>query len=186
LRSERSVAVPYLSAMLGRRIEDERTGGNGRLVDVVVQQGAKFPPVKGLVVQTGRSRSARRHYVPWSDVRDFKPDRILVKGYSDSSDADEGDIFLYRDLLDKQIVDMDGYRIVRVSDIRIAKSGGELLVIGADVGVLAILRRLGLHGLAERLRSERSGIFRDRIVPWNLVSPMGPMPYDVRLRVPYR
>lgn len=186
MRSERSVAVPYLSAMLGRRIEDERTGGNGRLVDVVVQQGAKFPPVKGLVVQTGRSRSARRHYVPWSDVSDFKPARILVKGYSDFSDADEGDIFLYRDLLDKQIVDMDGYRIVRVSDIRIAKSGGELRVIGADVGVLAILRRLGLHGLAERLRSERSGIFRDRIVPWNLVSPMGPMPYDVRLRVPYR
>jgi len=58
-------------------------------------------------------------------------------------------------------------------------------VIGADVGVLAILRRLGLHPLAERLRSEKSDLFRDRIVPWNLVAPMGPMPYDVRLSVPY-
>jgi magnesium transporter len=174
-----------LSAMLGRRIEDERAEVTGRLVDVVVEPGAKFPPVKGFMVRTGRRRSSRSRYVPWSDVLEVKPSRIVIRGYSDQ-EADEGDIFLYRDLLDKQIVDMDGYRIVRVSDIRIARSGGELRVIGADVGVLAILRRLGLHPLAEKLRSERSSIFRDRIVPWNLVSPMGPMPYDVRLRVPYR
>lgn len=172
--------------MMGRRIEDERGDRTGRLADVVVEPGAKFPPVKGLVVRSGRGRSGRRYFVPWSDVTDLKPGRIVVKGFSQEAAAGEGDIFLYRDLLDKQIVDMDGYRIVRVSDIRIAKSAGELRVIGADVGVLAILRRLGLHLLAEKLKSERSGVLRDRIVPWNLVSPTGPMPYDVRLRVPYR
>ncbi|MHB8895761.1 MAG: magnesium transporter MgtE N-terminal domain-containing protein, partial [Candidatus Geothermincolia bacterium] len=178
--------MPYLSAMLGRRIVDEHGKLMGRLADVVVAPDAKFPPVKGFMARPGRSSSGQRFYIPMVEVSELGADRIVVKQVAPDAKADEGDIFLYRDLLDKQIVDMDGYRIVRVSDIRIARSGPELRVIGADVGVLAILRRLGLLPLSEWLKSEKSSIFRDRIVPWNLVSPMGPMPYDVRLRVPYR
>ncbi|HEY5494895.1 MAG TPA: magnesium transporter [Candidatus Anoxymicrobiaceae bacterium] len=176
--------MPYLSAMLGRKIQDESGRTLGRLTDVVVEAGAKFPTVKGLVAKPGRG--GERIYIPWRDIAEFKTDRVELLRPPAGAESDEGDVFLYRDLLDKQIVDMNGYRIVRVSDIRIARSGGEMRVIGADVGVMAILRRLGLQSLVERLRSERSGLLRDRIVPWNLVSPIGPMPYDVRLRVPYR
>ena len=180
----REYPMPYLSAMLGRRIQDESGQALGRVTDLVVEAAAKFPPVKGIVARPGRGRE--RIYIPWSDVAEVRGDRIVLLRQPAGVEADEGDVFLYRDLLDKQIVDMNGYRIVRVSDIRIARSGGEMRVIGADVGALAFLRRLGLHGLAEKLRSERSNVLRDRIVPWNLVSPMGPMPYDVRLSVPYR
>lgn len=176
--------MPYLSAMLGRKIQDESGRTLGRLTDVVVEAGAKFPTVKGLVAKPGRG--GERIYIPWRDIAEFKTDRVELLRPPAGVESDEGDVFLYRDLLDKQIVDMNGYRIVRVSDIRIARSGGEMRVIGADVGVMAILRRLGLQSLVERLRSERSGLLRDRIVPWNLVSPIGPMPYDVRLSVPYR
>lgn len=176
--------MPYLSAMLGRKIQDESGRTLGRLTDVVVEAGAKFPTVKGLVAKPGRG--GERIYIPWRDIAEFKTDRVELLRPPAGAESDEGDVFLYRDLLDKQIVDMNGYRIVRVSDIRIARSGGEMRVIGADVGVMAILRRLGLQSLVERLRSERSGLLRDRIVPWNLVSPIGPMPYDVRLSVPYR
>lgn len=176
--------MPYLSAMLGRRIQDQGGRTLGRLADVVVEAGAKFPTVKGLIARPGRG--GERIYIPWSDIAEVRADRVELKRDPAAAEPDEGDVFLYRDLLDKQIVDMNGYRIVRVSDIRIARSGGEMRVIGADVGVMAILRRLGLQSLAERLRREKSGVLRDRIVPWNLVSPIGPMPYDVRLSVPYR
>jgi len=182
--SSRERPMPYLSAMLGRKIQDESGRTLGRLTDVVVEAGAKFPTVKGLVAKPGRG--GERIYIPWRDIAEFKTDRVELLRPPAGVESDEGDVFLYRDLLDKQIVDMNGYRIVRVSDIRIARSGGEMRVIGADVGVMAILRRLGLQSLVERLRSERSGLLRDRIVPWNLVSPIGPMPYDVRLSVPYR
>jgi magnesium transporter len=177
--------LPNLSAMMGRRIEDGDGGLVGRLADVVVSSDAKFPPVKGFICRMPH-HSSERTFIPMSAVTEVKPDRIIVTPRSSQVEADEGDVFLYRDLLDKQIVDMDGYKIVRVSDIRIARSGPELRVIGADVGLLAILRRLGLAPVSERLKRGRSSIFRDRIVPWNLVSPVGPMPYDVRLRVPYR
>ena len=178
--------MPYFSAMLGRKIQDEHGNAIGRLADVVTESGAKFPPVLGIMAESGRGRNRRRFYIPWACVTSNKPSGIAVEDVPVGAETGESDVLLYRDLLDKQIVDMDGYKIVRVSDIRIAESGDELRVIGADVGVLAILRSLGLRPVAEWLKSEQSHILRDRIVPWNLVSPTGPMPYDVKLRVPYR
>lgn len=176
--------MPYLSAIMGRRIEDEPGMRIGRVTDVVVESEARFPRVKGFMARAHKGGGA--FFLPVSAVSRVEPDRIVAERPPYGANAESGDIFLYRDLLDKQIVDMDGYRIVRVGDIRIARSGPELRVIGADVGALALLRRLGLQPLTGRLKRLNATVFKDRIVPWNLVSPMGPMPYDVRLRVPYR
>ena len=179
--------MPYLSTMLHSRIETADGDFVGRLEDVVVVPGAKFPVVRGMMVTRGHGRGRRRVFIPWSRVDQWRGETIVVADIRDAeSIPGDNDVFLTRDLLDKQIVDMDGYKIVRVSDIRIARSGGELRVMGADVGLLAILRRLGLVSVAEMLRSDRGNIRRDRIIPWNLVSPVGPMPYDLRLKVPYR
>jgi magnesium transporter len=179
--------VPYLSTMLGKRIRDTSGVLMGRLGDVVAEPTAKFPVVKGIEVSSGRGRGGRHFYVPWSGIREWR-DECLVVAPDTAPDArpDEGDVFLVRDLLDKQMVDMDGYKIVRVSDIRLAWSGRQMRVIGADVGLLAILRRLGLSWIAERLRDIRVASVKERIIPWNLVSPVSPQPHDVRLRVPYR
>lgn len=177
--------MPYLSAMLGNRIESAVGVFIGRLEDVVAVSGPKFPVVKGIMVGRGHGSRRRRFYVPWSSVTEWRANRIVIGEGGEERHPSQGDMFLSRDLLDKQIVDMDGYKIVRVSDIRIARSGGELRVMGADVGFLAILRRLGLGALAGWLRGA-VGLLEDRTVPWNLVSPVDPMPYDVRLRVPYR
>ena len=177
--------MPYLSTMLGKKVEDTSGRVLGYLADVVAGGPARFPLVKGVLVRSGRKANASEFFIPWSDVADLLHDRIVVKRSGEGKPPAEGDIFLARDVLDKQIVDMDGYKIVRVTDIRLAGSPGQMRVIGADIGMLAFLRRLGLGGLAERLKSERV-LEKDRMVPWHLVSPVEPMPYDVRLRVPYR
>lgn len=177
--------MPYLSDMLGKKIVTDEGERLGRLEDVIAVSGPKFPVVKGVMVGSGRGARRRHLYLPWSMVLESQSGKMTVSrtGAGDESPS-RGDIFLSRDLLDKQIVDMDGYKIVRVSDVRIARSGGELRVMGADVSFLAILRRLGMHLLADWLQ-RTSGPVTDRIVPWNLVSPVDPMPYDVQLKVPY-
>jgi len=174
--------MPYLSTIVGTKVEDADGGRIGRVADVVAIPGSKFPVVRGLEVDHGRGRHRGTSFIPWSEVSDFRRDRIVVG--SPSGEPGAGDIFLRRDLLDRQIVDMDGYKIVRVNDIRIAKSGGELRVMGADVGGLAIIRRLGLSKSAEV--GGRATFVSERLIPWNLVSTIDPMPYDLRLRVPYR
>jgi len=177
--------MPYLSAMLNTRIRNLEGTEIGRLEDVVAVSGARFPVVKGIIVGQGRGASRRRFFVPWSSVVEWREREMVTGEEAAAGEPAKGDILLVRDLLDKQIVDMEGYKIVRVSDIRIARSGGELRVMGADVGLPAILRRLGLGAFARWMRGA-GGVFAERLVAWNLVSPVEPMPYDVRLRVPYR
>lgn len=177
--------MPYLSVMLGKRIRRPDGELIGRLDDIVVEPDAKFPKVKGIEVK-GRGRDRRSFYVPWSDIREWREESVIATGPGGSVEPDPGDVFLARDLLDKQMVDMEGYKIVRLSDIRLSWSGRSLRVIGADVGLLAILRRLGLNAVAERLRDVRGPRLKENVIPWNLMSPVEPMPYDVRLNLPYR
>ncbi len=178
--------MPYLSAVLGKRIRQVNGILIGRLEDVVVETAAKFPIVKGIEANTGRGHERRHLYIPWSNIREWREEGVVADVPPEDTGPSEEDIFLVRDLLDKQMVDMDGYKIVRISDIRLAWSGRQMRVIGADVGLLAVLRRLGLSSIAEKLRDMRGASVKRRIIPWNLVSPVGPMPYDVKLKVPYR
>ncbi|MDD5748504.1 MAG: CBS domain-containing protein [Actinomycetota bacterium] len=175
----------YLSAMLGSQIET--TGGNriGRLKDIVVSRGAKFPPVKGIIVKQGCLKKSIESFIPWSAVQKWYPGKLIVSFPVESETTSEDDLFLVRDILDKQIVDMDGYKIVRVSDIRLAEAGNELRVTGADIGLSAVLRRLGFKKTTEKFRNEQRLSRGDRIVPWNLVSTIEPMPHDVKIEVPY-
>jgi Mg/Co/Ni transporter MgtE len=53
-------------------------------------------------------------------------------------------MWLKRDILDKQIVDLDGTRVVRVNDIRFGLSDNKLHVLGVDISTRGIIRRLGL------------------------------------------
>jgi magnesium transporter len=178
--------MPYLSTMLGKRIRDTNGILIGRLEDVVVGTAAKFPIVKGIEVVAGRGRGRRRFYLGWQSIREWRDECVVTDAPPKETEPAAQDIFLVRDLLDKQMVDMDGYKIVRISDIRLAWSGRQMRVIGAHVGVLAALRRLGLNSIAEKLRDMPGVAVKRRVIPWNLVSPVGPMPYDVKLKVPYR
>jgi magnesium transporter len=62
------------------------------------------------------------------------------------------DLYLKRDVLDKQIVDTGDHRVVRVSDVRLTRApDGSLLVVGVDPGHRAVLKRLLPSGWGEAL-----------------------------------
>ncbi|MDP3046515.1 MAG: magnesium transporter, partial [Chloroflexota bacterium] len=83
-----------------------------------------------------------------------------------------GEIFLARDILDKQIVDMEGRRIVRVNDLKLTQVKGGMRLLGADISGQAFLRRL----LPFR--------FSEQLVSWNYVAPLSTSPDQVKLTVP--
>jgi hypothetical protein len=63
-------------------------------------------------------------------------------------------------LLDRQIVDLEGRRVVRVGDIVLEEREGRLEVGAVEVGLAALLRRLGLVRLARRLEPKLLAIDR--------------------------
>jgi len=114
--------------------------------DVIVRLGAgDHPPVTGLVARYRR----RDFFLPrWritmlnqqgvrlnSDILDLRP---FVRR--------ESEVLLARDVLDKQLIDVDGKRVVRVNDVQIIEAAGDWRVTGADVSLQGLWRRLAPAG----------------------------------------
>ncbi len=136
----------YLSQVLGRPIRDLEGERVAAIKDVVVRLGEDdHPPIIGLVARYRR----RDFFVPrWrltglndqgvslnSDILDLRP---FVRR--------EGEVLLARDVLDKQLIDVDGKRVVRVNDVQLIEAANDWRVTGADVSLQGLWRRLAPAG----------------------------------------
>jgi CBS domain-containing protein/sporulation protein YlmC with PRC-barrel domain len=132
----------YLSQVLGRPILDLEGERVATLKDVIVRLGEDdYPPVAGFVARYRRrdfflSRWRISHFGEGgvrlnSDILDLAP--FMRR---------EGEVLLARDVLDKQLIDVDGKRVVRVNDVQIIEAANEWRVTGADVGLIGLWRRL--------------------------------------------
>ncbi|HEY3218109.1 MAG TPA: CBS domain-containing protein, partial [Candidatus Limnocylindria bacterium] len=88
------------------------------------------------------------------------------------------------DLMDKQVVDTHGAKVVRVNDLQLSEVDGQLRLVGADVGLRGLLRRVGAEGLAERLFGMAGRKLPRGIIPWHLVEPLNTPEAKVRVTVP--
>ncbi|MGH9957553.1 MAG: magnesium transporter MgtE N-terminal domain-containing protein, partial [Pyrinomonadaceae bacterium] len=136
----------YLSQVLGRPIRDLEGERVATIKDVIVRLGEDdHPPVAGLVARYRRrdfflsrwrvtelnERGVRLN----SDILDLRP---FVRR--------DGEVLLARDVLDKQLIDVNGKRVVRVNDVQIIEAAGDWRVIGADVSLQGLWRRLAPAG----------------------------------------
>src|SRR6185312_10638935 len=138
----------YLSQVLSRPIRDLDGERVARIKDVVIRLGEDdHPPVTGFLARyrrrdffLGRWRTAdftSQGVRLNTDILDLRP---FVRR--------DGEVLLARDVLDKQLVDVDGKRVVRVNDVQIIEAAGEWRVTGADVSLQGLWRRLAPAGFA--------------------------------------
>ncbi|MFL5675663.1 MAG: magnesium transporter MgtE N-terminal domain-containing protein, partial [Chloroflexota bacterium] len=174
----------YLSQAIGRPVLDANGDPLGTVDDLIVAIGDSHPPVTGLVVATGR----RRIFLPWSQAARFDASGARLSGATiDITPFAQrsNEILLRADLLDKQIVDIDGRRVVRVNDLRLDDVDGRLHLVAVDVGAAGLLRRLGIEGayrvVARNLRLPTP----ERYIDWEDVDPVETSIASIRLRVPH-
>ena len=160
----------YVSQLQGTQIWDAWGEPVGRCTDVLVDNlDHRFPRVCALAVQNGGPE-----LIDAAQISGLYPSIILtvpkaeVKPYHPKGD----ELWLVDRVLDRQIVDTEGRRVVRVNDIQIAHVRDRFRLTGVDVGAFGLLRRLGLEGLANRAlrlvgRSPAKGV-----VPWEDVAPL--------------
>jgi len=132
----------YLSQVLGRPILDLEGERVATLKDVIVRLGeGDHPPVAGFVARYRR----RDFFLPRWRISHFGEDGVRLT--SDILDLRpfvrrEGEVLLASDVLDKQLIDVDGKRVVRVNDVQIIEAATEWHVTGADVSLAGLWRRL--------------------------------------------
>jgi CBS domain-containing protein len=169
-------ALVSLAGLLNRPVRNRSGGEIGRLVDVVARWDGhvRYPPITGLVV-----RVARRHaWVPADQIERLGHDDVVLRSARlDLRDfaRRDGEVMLAKDVLDHQLVDVDGVQVIRASDLYLAPVGSRILLVGADVGVASLLRRLG--PARWRTRATPGGV-----VDWAAIQPFSTPSGHVRLR----
>ncbi|MDR3135914.1 MAG: CBS domain-containing protein [Coriobacteriales bacterium] len=162
--------MPYLSQMLGRPVIDANNVGIGRISDIAIQTGEIFPRITSLAF---RGPSKTPFMVSWRKyVRDFDGERVVLNTASHNirfSYLQPDELLLARDLLNKQIVDTQGLKVVRVNDLKLSQSGEQLRLVGAEVGILGILRSLApwLERFISRLATLMRHPLEENIIAWN-------------------
>lgn len=140
----------FLTSIVDRPVQGKSGELIGRLEDLIVRIGDdRYPPISGLVVRDGR----RRFFVPARLLLSLNGAARLGSSTVDLQPFSRrsGEVLLRRDVLDHQLIDITGRRIVRVNDVQLTPFEGSYRVVGVDISARALLRRLGPRSLAGRI-----------------------------------
>ncbi|TMD42923.1 MAG: magnesium transporter, partial [Chloroflexi bacterium] len=131
------ILMIFLSTLLRKSIFDSEEHRLGILKDICVSLNDTFPTVTALIVSpSSLSMGNSDMIIPWSQVEklETEPIHLTVKQSRIASyTPDQDELLLRRDLLDKQIVDTQGFRVVKVNDLKLAQIKGTARLIGADI-----------------------------------------------------
>jgi sporulation protein YlmC with PRC-barrel domain len=159
-----------LSELLGMQVlvEGRRVGA---LYDLEVDAEGGHPAVNALEARRWGRPSAR---IAWNRDTGVGPDAILCPAAPGELEHGRG-FGLRRHVLDAQVIDLAGKRIVRVGDVILAESDPGPRLIGVEIGAAPVLRRLGLSRFA--------GSHRPVSLDWGELHLPGPAGHQLQLDV---
>src|ERR1700757_3133302 len=178
-----------LSSILWASVYDSSGALAGRVREVALTPRLDPNRVSDFVVTT---REGDRLLPAWQ-VRTVIGSSIQVNGHSEDwmpLSSSEGMLLLERDLLDQQIIDVSGRKVVRVNDVDLRReqvNGTVKLKVGSvDIGLRGAIRRL-LKGLAPSRAIEALALrMPEKSIPWEAVDLIETDPARrVRLRLAY-
>nr|MBC7245529.1 magnesium transporter [Chloroflexota bacterium] len=171
----------YLSQILGKPVWNARGERLGRCADVLVA-GAEtpFPFVRALALRNGQEP----RLIPAEAIAWLSPSIILNIVEPPVYEKRGDELWLARQVLDRQIVDIEGRRLVRVNDLQLARTcpGGPYCLAGVDIGTRGLLRRLGLEAPLSLLFKFLHREPAEAIIPWSEVAPLQ-ADAPIRLRI---
>lgn len=172
----------HLSEILGLPVFDSGNKRLGKLDDL------RIDPLTGLVRQILIRRNSSTISAPWSQVETFSPGsrKVELREGAELGPAGECEgetLCVRRNVLDRQIIDTNGRKVVRVNDVQLELSNSDLYLRRVEVGLAGAVRRLVAGILAPRLVRHLAGGLSERGIPWDYVGLVEPQSAQIRLKV---
>ncbi|MDO8571998.1 MAG: CBS domain-containing protein [bacterium] len=155
----------YFAELSGKRVTDESGKPMGRLVDLVFLASGQ-PLITKLSVRT----SSGTLIIPITNVSVFNGDIKLQPNFKTTEIA-ENELSVQTHLLNQQIIDIKGNKVVRVNDVVIQEKP-YLVVAGVDVGILGIARWLNLEQFLNRSLARFGKIVTSDFLSWENIQPV--------------
>ncbi|GKU27141.1 magnesium transporter [Clostridium folliculivorans] len=179
------LSVFLYSSILNKKIYDEFDDVLGILKDVYVTTEDGYPRIIGYKIK--RDGSLFDYEFRNVDVylRDSNKIRIETRGSKEILPR-KYTYLLTQNLLDKKIVDINGKKVVRVNDLRIAEIAGEYRVVAVEAGQIARYRRIGLESFGKVVLKFMKQEPTDQALMWDDVETLELINDSLQLSVPYK
>jgi len=160
----------YFSQLIKQNVWDGYGNVLGKLEDILINSTDKtIPPIVALSI---KSNSVETNLIAAHQIASLWPSITLkvgadrIKPYHPSGH----ELLLLDRVLDQQIVDTEGKRLVRVNDLQIARAGELFVLTGVDVSGTGLLRRLGLENLGRIIGKVFKQPLTPVVIPWEFVA----------------
>jgi len=179
----------YLSQITGCKIYDLNGNRVGKVIDVIVNatqpgqshEEAFRPIILGLKTKIkGELRYLNFEFIKIKsdksgfsficDQLDFLPKSIV-----------ENCLPLVKNILDRQIVDINGRKLVRVNDIRLVSIASGTYAIAVDIGTEGLFRRMGVAGIVNKAISIFKLDLPTRYILWDDVEALDSTNFNIKL-----
>lgn len=173
----------YLSSILNKWVYDELNYCIGKLEDIYVTTDYGYPRAIGYKIKNGREienfefrnidvyKENGKYIIKVVQVKD-----IIPRKYS---------YLLSKNLLDKDIVDVNGKKIVRVVDLKMVKRNGYLIVVGVESGTLALARKLKIENPIKNAYALFNKTPKKNLISWESVQSLEMVDSSLKLTTPY-
>ncbi|WP_297519390.1 CBS domain-containing protein [uncultured Clostridium sp.] len=174
-----------LTSILNNKIYDEYNDIMGTLKDIYVSTNEGYPKVVGYKVKNDQGvidyefKSINFYQLENGkiNIQIIGSREILPRNYT---------YLLTVDVLDKKIVDINGKKVVRVDDLRIANIADEYRLIAVETGKAVKYRRMGLEGLGKFLSNIFRTDFSERAIMWEDVQALEASQSNLQIPVSYK
>jgi CBS domain-containing protein len=159
----------FFSEFLNQRVYNVSRQRVGKIADLVAERAEPYPMIIGMMVRT----RGRKMYLPWEKIIQIEPHFTLPeKDLLDLKPSlpEKDTILLREEVMDKQIVDTFGAKVVRVNDLHFLRVDSRLRLVHVDVGFRGLMRRVGWEKLVDQaLRWFFSYILPNQFISWKYV-----------------
>jgi magnesium transporter len=178
----------YATELMGAAAYDAQSDYVGRVREFFIEPAEQPNRVSHFLISRGRFQPLVASYDQVAKVVPGRIDLNVSERALAAYQPNEAWLAVQKDLLDQQIIDTSGRKVVRINDVDLAEFAAnahvELRVAQVDVGVPGAVRRLfqGLapSGLVRKLQSK----LPQRSIRWEFVNLIEPNPLRrVKLRI---
>lgn len=175
----------FFSKILYKEVHNISGQTIGKLNDLILDFNQDKPTVIYMQITNGRKAfytSAEALII----LKD-KKERYYIEINSENiavRQPDDKDIYLAKNFLDKQIVDINGKKIERVNDVRLGSINYRWQLLAVDIGTRGLLRRLGIEYPFIILSGAFNYQLRNRLIIWDNVQPLSNGIDDLKLHFP--
>ncbi len=178
----------FATELMGAAAYDSQKHFVGRVREFFVEPAEQPNRISHFLISRGRFQPLVARYDQVSKVVAGRIDLNVSERALDAYKPNEGWLAVQKDLLDQQIIDTEGRKVVRVNDVDLSEQRTnehvELRIAQVDVGLPGAMRRL-LQGIApSSLIHKLQGKLPQRSIRWEFVNLIEPDPLRrVKLRI---